>query len=170
MEAERWESRELLWVRARSASPCGWSSEMCCLTHTIIGSHCTLNYACLSGSLLWVRHLTHCLCILPAHWINAGWHIYEWKYMWLTQTPIIPLDINSPFMLWFMPAPPGLTGRHTRLRIWQQIHGTDGQSVQHHLSSFFFFFLALKLPRPGPNPPGTIHPIGKTSSHFTLSE
>lgn len=51
--------------------------------------------------------------------------------------PCVPLDINPPFMLRLTPAPPGLTGRHARLQIWQQIQGTDGLSVQHHLPCFF---------------------------------
>lgn len=78
------------------------------------------------------RHLTHCLCKEHARQINAGpTHIRARKH------PSSPLDINPPFMLRLMPAPPGLTGRHARLRIWQQIRGTDGLSVQHHLPCFF---------------------------------
>lgn len=47
------------------------------------------------------------------------------------------MDTNPPFMVRLMPAPPGLTGKHARLRIWQPILDTDGLSVQHHLLCFF---------------------------------
>lgn len=79
--------------------------------------------------------------------------------MWWTQTPIVLLDINPSFMLWFMSTPPGLTGRLTRLQIWQQINGTDGQSDQHHLPCFFS---VLELPK------STWHNTANRKSFFSL--
>lgn len=144
-----------MWVRTRSTSPWAPRSETCRLIHTVVGYSGVLNYAWRSGSVLWAVHLARCLGKQPALSINEGRHIYVQKH---TQTAIIRLDISPSFMLWLMPAPPGLTGRNAQLQVWRGIFGTDGTSFQHHLLCFFQTTCSQDQT---PNPPDTVHPMGK---------
>lgn len=149
-EAERgqggWEVRqpELLWVRARSTSPSGRYSKTCCLMHT--------TSAAAAHSIMAV-YLGPC-CERVTLFTSVKTHV-------MGPTPIIPSDINPSFMLWLKPAPPGLTGRHAQLRLWQWISGTDGLSVS---APPALLFSTQAMARKGPNPPGILHPMGNAFS------
>lgn len=115
--------------RSRTTVSSGSLTRKHAASHTIIGSS-RLRYGYL-GQCYERGHLTQ------AGQNNAGRHTKKWNNMCCTNTPIIPSDINPPFMLHLMPAPPGLTRGHAPLQIWQPTHGTDGRSIRHRLLSFF---------------------------------
>lgn len=110
---------ELLWVS-------GALEPQCVASHAV--SSCRSAYL---GQCYEQTHLTRCLQTVElAKQTMADTHMRGKKI-----PPTIPGTSIYPSCS--LPAPPGLAGRHARLRIWWQIRGTDGLSVEHHLSCFF---------------------------------
>lgn len=122
----RW--AELPWVRTRSTTPSGpkiMLPDMHCQWHTQL---------CL---VIWVNAIKVPLDIVSLQTATAA-NKCGLTHIWAEfQTPIAPLDPTPSFTLWLMPAPPALSRRRSPLQIWQQIFGTDGLSIQHHLLRFF---------------------------------